>query len=147
MHNNKLHLPKKSMYKVFRIVSKRFVEGSVLLCLSDGLYFFVRLTEPSKRAIKFDAHFRLVLKTDFRLVATHYGVQVSELAYDDIFMPHQVVFTDDRKTVKCSVSSELPSMARTPRRAATLQGHGVRCVGSGFTQVDAGAKTVFDRRF
>lgn len=97
-----LKMSRKSIYKVFRPVG-RVIRSGELLCLSDGIYFIIRfasghIPHPS---VCGNPHVRFVLKANFVLVSTLYGVPHCEYAYEDIFFPRQVVM--DGKLCKVQV--------------------------------------------
>lgn len=88
-----IHLPRKSIYKVFRPVGRVVQSSGELLCLSDGIFFLVKFASGHfpHSSVCGNPHFRLVLKSNFVLVGTMYGIPHCDYAYEDIFFPRQVV--------------------------------------------------------
>ena len=98
---HKIRMPRKSIAKIFRPVGQVVRSNRELLCVCDGLYFVIRFKQAALQLVTLKPHFRLVLKTDFRLVSTMYGIPENEMGYEDIFIPHQVVIHNKTATVSC----------------------------------------------
>jgi len=100
---NKIRIPKKSIHKVFRPVGKVIRSNRELLCMStEGVFFIIRFSADALPHLRIEPHFRLVLKTDFRLVGTSYGVPCCELGYEDVYIPSQVVIKEGKVKCKCA---------------------------------------------
>lgn len=98
-----LKMPRKSVHKVFRPVGRAVQFNGELLCISDGIYFLIKFASGHfpHSSICGNPHVRFVLKSNFVLVSTLYGVPYCEYAYEDIFFPRQVVM--DGKLCKVQV--------------------------------------------
>lgn len=88
-----LKMPRKSVYKVFRPVGRVVQSNGELLCMSDGIYFLIKFASGHfpHSSICGNPHVRFVLKVNFVLVSTLYGVPHCEYAYEDIYYPRQIV--------------------------------------------------------
>lgn len=96
-----LKIPRKSVSKVFHPLGKFPKANGEILCLSQGLYYVIKVSKSDVCKVQFGSHDRLILRVDFRLVRTSYGVVRDVISYDDIYIPSQVQVNEKSVTCRC----------------------------------------------